>query len=644
MKRLSGSLNKDGMGNVIHTCTGFLTKGFEKAVAQIGLIAGTPTDVLQTIGVVLNGLSIPWLILPTVSPVSQEDKVSGKSDGTGSDAILKINSTDIAFVIGPHNDAVAQQQTITGESDGTDQHVTVGVNSDNLDWHIAAEVDAVAQADTITGASTDADQTVKVIINATTINWPIQGTVVAVAQVDRIHDTGMEILIPDIYINATQVYNADPAGNMTTYYEGLLAAINGAALGVTATYVNAGDHSLGVNVTADVAGTPFTCNIDGASTVHRDHVTPNTVGYAFSMATEYTELLGLINASAEPVTATYINGGDHSQGITITADVPGTAFVCYLDDDSGTLDVTHTAANVVAVPLDMATAYATLIGQINGIDIRTRRTTASFINPLDHTAGIKLIANVAGVSFTVTLTNETNTLATTTSVANVIADANEVTKYEALLTAVNASVVPVTATYVNGSDHGEGLYLTADVAGTAFTSQLIGATGTIQVVNVVANVPTGVLDMNAQYETLLADINAAQDKVVASFTDSGDHSVGLTLTAVRAGYGFTLTFTAATGTVAYTQNTANKENYSVEIQSPVATSGTEIEIVAPLGATAVILYGDADFLVDSVSGVAADQGMMVISGVYIQLPISEGDAIYLASSESANVSMAFLKL
>jgi hypothetical protein len=34
----------------------------------------------------------------------------------------------------------------------------------------------------------------------------------------------------------------------------------------------------------------------------------------------------------------------------------------------------------------------------------------------------------------------------------------------------------------------------------------------------------------------------------------------------------------------------------------------------------------------------------VVSGVYLQLPISEGDAIYLVSSESANVSMAFLKL
>jgi len=643
MKRLSGSLNKDGMGNVIHTCTGFLTKGFEKAVAQIGLIAGTPTDVLQTIGVVLNGLSIPWLILPTVAPVAQEDKVSGKSDGTGSDAILKINSTDIAFVIGPHNDAVAQQQTITGESDGTDQHVTVGVNSDNLDWHIAAEVSAVAQEDTITGASTDADQTVKVNINTTTIDWPIQGTVAAVAQVDRIHDNGMENLVPDIYINTIQVYNADPAGNMTTYYEGMLAAINAAAPPVTATYVDAGDHSLGVLVTADVAGTPFTIAIDGASTVHRDAVVANVVGYAFDMATEYEELFGLINASSEPVTATYINAGDHSQGITITADVPGTAFVCYLDDDSGTLDVTHAVANVVAIPLDMATAYTTLIGQINGIV--GGDTTASFIDPLDHAAGIKLIADVAGVAFTVTLTNETNTLATATSVANVVADVNEVTKYEALLTAVNASAEPVTATYVNGGDHGDGIYLTADVAGTAFTSQLIGATGTIQVVNVVANVPAGALDMNDQYETLLADINAAQDKVVASFTDNGDHSAGLTLTAARAGYGFTLTFTAATGTVAYTEDTANKENYTNAIQFPLwFDAASEVEIVAPPGATAMIIRGEVDVMVDPSTGVDTDQCIYIIKDVYIQLPISEGDAFYVRSVEAGSVSICFLKI
>lgn len=642
MKRLSGSLNKDGMGNVVQTCTGFMTKGFEKAVAQIGLIAGTPTDLLQTIGVVLNGLSIPWLILPTVAPVAQEDKVIGDSDGTGTDAVLKLNDTEIAFVIGPHNDAVAQQQTITGASDGTDQHVTVGVNATNLDWHIAAEVDAVAQADTITGASTDADQTVKVNINSTTINWPIQGTVAAVAQVDRIHDTGMEVLIPDIYINATS-FLIDPAGNMTTYYEAVLAAINASAEPVTASYINAGDHSEGLLVTADVAGTPFTCVIEGASTVHRDAVTPNTVGYAFSMATEYTELFGLINASAEPVTATYINGRDHSQGITITADVPGTPFVCYLEDDSGTLDVTHTVANVVAVPLDMATAYTTLIGQINGIAAPNKKVTASFINALDHTAGIKMIADVAGIAFTVTLTNETGTLATATSVANVIADANEVTKYEDLLTAVNSSAEPITATYINGSDHGDGLYLTADVAGTAFTSQLIGATGNIQVSNVVVNVPAATLDMDALYETLLSDINAFQDKVVATFTNGADHSDGLTLTAVRPGYGFTCTFTAGTGDVAYTEDTANKENYSVAIQSPLAVS-TEVEIVAPLGATAVILHGDADFYVDSLTGVSASQGALVVTGVYIQLPISEGDALYLYAASEANVSMLFLKL
>jgi hypothetical protein len=87
----------------------------------------------------------------------------------------------------------------------------------------------------------------------------------------------------------------------------------------------------GINVTVNVNGTSFVWNISSD----------------LNMVAGYESLLALINLCGEPVTASYVNAGDHSQGIYLTANVPGTPFTCTLVGGSGTLAEANVTPNSI---------------------------------------------------------------------------------------------------------------------------------------------------------------------------------------------------------------------------------------------------------------------------------------------------------
>jgi hypothetical protein len=62
----------------------------------------------------------------------------------------------------------------------------------------------------------------------------------------------------------------------------------------------------------------------------------------------FAMLLGLINASSEPVTATYINPGNFSEGIYITSDTVGGSFTSSITGNDGTLALANHIASVTA--------------------------------------------------------------------------------------------------------------------------------------------------------------------------------------------------------------------------------------------------------------------------------------------------------
>lgn len=79
-------------------------------------------------------------------------------------------------------------------------------------------------------------------------------------------------------------------------------------------------------------------------------------------------------------------------------------------------------------------------------------------------------------------------------------------------------------------------------------------------------------------------------------------------------------------------------------QSPQALTTTEIEIKAPKGAVAIILYADDVVYLDSVTGVGPAKSMKLIADTYLQLSIAEGDSIFIEAATTANLSFIFLKL
>lgn len=455
---IKNAMIKDADGFMLQTCRNIGTKGYEPVVAQVfkvdGDSDGTDTDAVVTV----NSTEFPLAVEPYVAPVAEVHKIDGDSDGSDTDATVTINSTPFNLAVEPYVAPVAEVYKIDGDSDGTLTEATVTINATPFDLDVAATEAAVAQVDSVTGAPVSDPITVTVTINTTEIEW-----------------------------------NISNIADMGTEYEELLSLINNTSEPVTASYINEGDHSAGIYVTADVAGTPFTLTLDGEDgTLAAANVTPNNVEVTLDevMIAAYEAFLAAVNAGAEPVTATYVNEGDHSLGVLLTADVAGTAFTCVLADETGTMAATETVANVAEITINerMITAYETFLGLVNA---GAEPVTATYVDAGDHSLGVLLTADVAGTAFTCVLANETGTMADTETVANVVEitiDARMITAYETFLALINAGSEPVTATYVNAGDHSLGVLLTADVAGISFTCTLDDETGTMAVAQTVANV------------------------------------------------------------------------------------------------------------------------------------------------------------
>jgi len=165
---------------------------------------------------------------------------------------------------------------------------------------------ATAQVNSITGTTDGTSQTIDVDINSTTISW---------------------------YISSSP--------NMGMAFEDLHDQINASAEPVTASYVDDLDHSQGVNITADVAGTAFSLTLSGETgTIAAANVTPNGTGTPANSSEVVTALIALIAAGSEPVTAS-ASGVTPNEDLVLTADTAGEPF---------TVTVTSNMTNVATNP------------------------------------------------------------------------------------------------------------------------------------------------------------------------------------------------------------------------------------------------------------------------------------------------------
>lgn len=157
------------------------------------------------------------------------------------------------------------------------------------------------------------------------------------------------------------------------------------------------------SITGASDGTPQTVDV-----IINTTTIPWTIPSSPNMGLAYEDLLGLINASSEPVTASYINVGDHSQGIYITEDAGGGAFTLSLSGETGTLAAANVTAHGAA-PADTSTVAAGLMALINaGTEPVTASLTGSSPNE-----DLKLTADNAGEPFTVAVTSNMTNVATT---------------------------------------------------------------------------------------------------------------------------------------------------------------------------------------------------------------------------------------
>lgn len=159
--------------------------------------------------------------------------------------------------------------------------------------------------------------------------------------------------------------------------------------------------------------------------------------------------------------------------------INGTAFTYetqQISSITGTSDGTYQVVDVIinstTIPWeiqsspDMALEYEELLGLVNACP---EPVTATYINPGDHSAGIYITEDPGAGAFTLSLSGETGTLAAATVTAHGAAPADSSTVANGLMTLINAGSEPVTAS-LTGSSPDEDLKLTADVAGTPFTT------------------------------------------------------------------------------------------------------------------------------------------------------------------------------
>lgn len=195
---------------------------------------------------------------------------------------------------------------------------------------------AVAQVETVTV------NTINGSAYTTTLNGTVYShTPTPAAQVDRINgSTDGSAATVHVIINTTDIpWSISSSPNMSEEFEELLDAINASSEPVTASWVDSEDHSLGILITADVAGTAFTSDMTGESgTLALANVTPNGP----TKSAIVTALCDMINAGTHPVTAD-LAGSAPNQTMTLTADNAGQPFTLAV---SSQMSVAHTTANV----------------------------------------------------------------------------------------------------------------------------------------------------------------------------------------------------------------------------------------------------------------------------------------------------------
>ena len=181
--------------------------------------------------------------------------------------------------------------------------------------------------------------------------------------------------------------------------------------------------------TVTINGTPFTYNApavaqvdsitgatDGSSQTIDVIINSTTIPWSISsspnMASAFEELHDLINAEAEPVTASYVDDLDYSQGIYITADVAGTAFTLTLSGETGTIAADNITPNGTRIPANSSEVTNALIALINaGSEPVTASPSGS--SPDEN---LVLTADNAGEPFTTTVTTNMTLVHTTANV------------------------------------------------------------------------------------------------------------------------------------------------------------------------------------------------------------------------------------
>jgi len=131
-----------------------------------------------------------------------------------------------------------------------------------------------------------------------------------------------------------------------------------------------------------------------------------------NMALAFEDLYAQINASSEPVTASYIDDGDHSHGLYITEDVGAGTFTLSLSGESGPLSTDSVTAHGAAAPADTSEVATGLMTLINS---GTEPVTASLTGTSPN-ENLKLTADNAGQSFATSVTSNLTMVHTTANV------------------------------------------------------------------------------------------------------------------------------------------------------------------------------------------------------------------------------------
>ncbi|WP_316977860.1 flagellar hook-basal body complex protein [Shumkonia mesophila] len=326
-------------------------------------------------------------------------------------------------------DGVATAQVDTATLSGTPE--AGDIYSVTVNGSVISHTVATNQTDTATLSGTlEAGDQYTVTINGTPITYTVPGF-----QQDTVTFSGTPVLGDSYSIEIDGnlfSHPVVPGDTLSTIRDDLIAQINALpALSGVVTAVPSG--AAGVTVTADVANTPFLMTpgaVDGGGPADNAFATATAQLVTATMTDVRDDLVNQINTTLGAVVNATAVGTD---GLSVTADVPGTPFTLVGSTPTVGFTPDNAIATVSASPAQTITEIRdALMAQINSTTFNNGIVAATVTAVAAGTDGMTITADDAGLPFSLS--------------ANAV---------DGGVTADNAIATTTTATVLTFSEHGE---------------------------------------------------------------------------------------------------------------------------------------------------------------------------------------------